>query len=89
MGLQALPIPELGVLTDYLKAAHAQTLAYLSTLTPDDLDGTPDPAQTGRTLAASLRHLITHLNNHHGQVDYIRGLQEESWDLPPGTGIVL
>lgn len=89
MGFQSLAIPELSVLTDYLKAAHEQTLAFLSTLTPDDLDTAPDPSQPERTLAASLRHLITHMNNHHGQVDYIRGLQDDSWDLPMGTGIVL
>lgn len=89
MGFQSLAIPELSVLTDYLKAAHEQTLAFLSTLKPDDLDAAPDPSQPERTLAASLRHLITHMNNHHGQVDYIRGLQDDSWDLPMGTGIVL
>ena len=41
------------------------------------------------TRAGSLRHLITHKNNHHGQIDYLRGLQDEEWDLPRGTGIVL
>ncbi len=32
---------------------------------------------------------FTHKNNHHGQIDYIRGLQDEVWDLPPGTGMNL
>jgi hypothetical protein len=41
------------------------------------------------TIGAALRHGITHKNNHHGQIDYIRGLQEEEWDLPRGTGVVL
>jgi len=40
-------------------------------------------------VAGSLRHLITHKNNHHGQIDYLRGLQEEARDLPRGTGVVL
>ena len=87
-GLHALSIPEPDVLIGYLRAAHEQTKHLLSTLTPDGLDA-PDPRQPGRTLAASLRHLITHKNNHHGQVDFIRGLQDETWDLPPGTGAVL
>lgn len=31
--------------------------------------------------------MITHKNNHHGQIDYIRGLLQSDWDLPPGTGM--
>ena len=89
MGLRGLPIPALDVLVSYLKAAHEQLQEFLSTLTPDELDVAPDPSHPERTLGASLRHLITHKNNHHGQVDYIRGLQDETWDLPPGTGVVL
>ena len=89
MGLQGLPIPELEVLIGYSKAVHQRTQAFLSGLTPVGLDLSPDPNQPERTVAGSLRHLITHKNNHHGQIDYIRGLQDESWDLPPGTGSVL
>jgi len=29
------------------------------------------------------------MNNHHGQVTYIHGLQNQNWDLPPGTDAVL
>ena len=49
----------------------------------------PDPDRPDFTVAGSLRHLVTHKNNHHGQIDYLRGLQDEAWDLPRGTGIVL
>lgn len=49
----------------------------------------PDPGRPDLTVAGPLRHLITHKNNHHGQIDYLRGLQEEAWDLPRGTGVVL
>jgi hypothetical protein len=24
-------------------------------------------------------------NNHHGQIDFVRGLRQPGWDLPPGT----
>ena len=89
MGLRALPLPSLSILTGYLEAVHQHTLEFLPTLTPDRLDASPDPSQSGRTIAALLRHLITHKNNHHGQVDYIRGLLYDAWDLPPGTGVVL
>jgi len=39
-------------------------------------------------VATQLRHMITHKNNHHGQVDFIRGLRYPEWDHTPGTGIV-
>ena len=89
MGLQSLPIPELEVLIGYTKAVHQLTQVFLSGLTAVGLDLSPDPDRPERTVAGSLRHLITHKNNHHGQIDYIRGLQDETWDLPPGTGSVL
>ena len=85
----ALSIPALDVLTGYVKATHQQTLDFLTALKPGDLDATPNPSEPERTVADVLRHMITHKNNHHGQIDYIRGLQEETWDLPPGTGAVL
>ena len=89
MGLRALPLPSLSILTGYLRAVHRQTLEFLPTLKPDRLETVPDSSHPERTVVASLRHLITHKNNHHGQVDFIRGLQEDTWDLPPGTGLVL
>ena len=89
MGLRALPIPPLETLLDYLGAAHARTLELVSALTPAQLDANPDSANPDHTFGSSLRHLITHKNNHHGQVDYIRGLRDEVWDLPAGTGMDL
>ena len=88
MGLHALPVPSLSVLMGYIEATHWQTRRYLSTLTADAL-GDAVPSQPELIIAASLRHLITHKNNHHGQIDFIRGLQDETWDLRPGTGVVL
>ena len=89
MGLHALRIPALDVLLDYFQAVAARTMEFVSGLTPDQLDVVPHPSESERTLAMSLRHLITHKNNHHGQIDYIRGLQDENWDLPRGTGVIL
>ena len=89
MGLQGLPIPDLDVLLGFSKAVHRKTQAYISALSAEALDVERATSPPGRTVAASIRHLITHKNNHHGQIDYIRGLQDESWDLPPGTGITL
>lgn len=88
-GLRAVSIPALDVLTGYSEEAYLQTRECLSSVTDDDMEHAPDPSQPERTLGALLRHMVTHKNNHHGQIDYIRGLQDESWDLPPGTGVVL
>ena len=88
-GLRSLPVPAVEVLIGYLEAAYGKTRQYLSTLAPEELDAVPDPSEPELTVASLLRHLITHKNNHHGQIDYLRGLQLEGWDLPPGTGVVL
>ena len=83
MALQSLSIPDLEVLLGYSKAVHQRSLYFLSSLAWEMLDRSNDPTRSEPTVAAALRHLITHKNNHHGQIDYIRGLQDQNWDLPP------
>ena len=80
--------PRLEDVRAYLEAVHADTLEKLRGLAETDLDRVPDAAKPDRTVATYLRHMITHKNNHHGQIDFIRGLLHPGWDLPPGTGIV-
>jgi len=82
-----LPAPRLEDLLAYKAAVHRDTLDKLARLGPADLDRVPDPAQPERTVATYFRHQITHQNNHHGQIDYLRGLIQPGWDLPPGTGM--
>jgi uncharacterized damage-inducible protein DinB len=89
MGLRALAIPSLEVLTGYAEAVHQRSIKYVKGLMPEDLDKLPDQSRPELAVSGSLRHLITHKNNHHGQIDYLRGLQDEAWDLPRGTGVVL
>ena len=89
LGFRSLAIPGLDVLLAYSDAVHQRTLSFLETLAASRLDDPVDPSQLASSVGGSLLHLITHKNNHHGQVDYLRGLQEESWDLPRGTGAVL
>ena len=89
MGLRALAIPDLAVLMGYAQAVGEQTRRLMGDLTAERLDQPIGSSRPGQSVAGNLRHLITHKNNHHGQVDYIRGLQNQIWDLPPGTGAVL
>lgn len=80
--------PRLDDIAAYLDALHRDTLDRLSALTPADLDRVPEPAQPDHNVATYLRHMITHKNNHHGQIDFIRGLRDPGWNLTPGAGIV-
>ena len=89
MGLRSLPIPSIDTLIGYHKAAHLQTSGYLATLSDDRLAEVPETYRQGVSVGQALRHQITHKNNHHGQIDFIRGLQDPQWDLPPGTGMTL
>ena len=89
LGSRSLAIPSLETLLGYSDAVHQRTLDFLRQLPAEDLDRPVGPADPGQTVAGSLRHMITHKNHHHGQIDYLRGLQEESWDLPRGTGGIL
>jgi uncharacterized damage-inducible protein DinB len=80
--------PRLDDIKAYLEAVHRDTLERLRGLSPADLDRVPDPRQPERNVATYFRHMITHKNNHHGQIDFIRGLRHPEWELTPGTGIV-
>ena len=89
MGLRSLSIPPLNVLLGYSEAVHDRNIEYVSHLNADELDQPVGLDSPIFTVGTCLRHLITHQNNHHGQIDYIRGLQDETWDLPVGTGVIV
>ena len=88
-GLHQLHIPPPNVLLAYAEAVNRRTAQFLSKLPPAALDAPISPTQPPQTIGGSLRHLIVHKNNHHGQIDYLRGLQESDWDLPRGAGAIL
>ena len=89
LGLRSLAIPPPETLLDYFRAVNQRTMSFIASLDDADLVHTLAPREPRQTVAGSLRHVIVHQNNHHGQVDYLRGLQEEDWDLPRGTGGIL
>ena len=80
--------PRLEDVKAYLEAVHADTLEKLRRLDEAGLDRVPDAAQPDRNVATYFRHMITHKNNHHGQIDFIRGLRHPDWNLTPGASIV-
>jgi uncharacterized damage-inducible protein DinB len=80
--------PRLEDIAAYLDAIHRDTMERLGGLSAADLDRIPDPGRPGRNVATYFRHMVTHKNNHHGQIDFIRGLRHPRWNLPAGTGIV-
>lgn len=86
--IDALPLPQPEELLAYLTRVHQELLKRVQSMTPEHLDRPMDPAQPDRTVGMMLRHIITHSNNHHGQVDYIRGLEEQGWNLTPGLGMM-
>ncbi len=74
---------------EYLTTVDRLLMTTIESMISDDLDRVIDEANPGQTVGTLLRHMITHKNNHHGQIDLLRGLQDPRWDLPRGTGVVL
>lgn len=83
-----LPPPKLEDLLSYRAKVHQDTIEKLRSLSPDDFNRVPNPEQPLRPITSYFRHLITHNNNHHGQIDFIRGLMQQNWDLPPRTSTI-
>ncbi len=69
--------PEAGVLAEYHDAVHAQTVAYLQTITPDELEriidhGWDPPVSVGVRLVSVIGDDLQHA----GQAAYVKGLLE-------------
>ncbi|GAA4623295.1 mycothiol transferase [Cellulomonas oligotrophica] len=67
------------LLLDYLRAATAQTLAYLERLTDDDLDAVVDPGwDPPVTLGVRLVSVLADDLEHAGQAAYLRDLLDRT-----------
>jgi len=63
------------LLMDYYRATHARTLAYVATVTPDDLDHVVDTRwDPPVTLGVRLVSVVNDCTQHVGQAAYVRGL---------------
>ena len=51
------------------------TLAYLDTLTPDDMERVPRERRPEMSLGAMFRQIIGEMYQHVGHIAYLRGLQ--------------
>jgi uncharacterized damage-inducible protein DinB len=63
------------LLVDYLRAVHQQTLAFLDTVSEEDLDRVVDPRwDPPVTLGVRLVSVVNDDTQHVGQAAYVRGL---------------
>ena len=83
-----LPMPDLSILTGYLQSTFEKTMSIVEKLNNELLESAPDPTKPEYTISIYLAHLITHKNNHHGQIDYIRGLESSNWSAKSGVGML-
>ena len=71
------------------KAVNECTMRFIASLDDASLEAFMSLEESCQTVGGSLSHVIVLRNNHPGQIDYLRDLQEEDLDLPLGTGDIL
>ena len=69
------PRLDLAAFLQYRAAVRQSTLAYLDTLTPDDMQTVPRERRPEMSLGAIFRQIIGEFYQHTGQIAYLRGLQ--------------
>ncbi len=69
------PRLDLAGFLEYRAAVRAQTLAYLNTLSPDDMATVPRERRPEMSLGAMFRQIIGEMYQHVGHIAYLRGLQ--------------
>ena len=69
------PRLDLAGFLEYRAAVRAQTLAYLNTLSPEDMATVPRERRPEMSLGAMFRQIIGEMYQHVGHIAYLRGLQ--------------
>ena len=69
------PGVDLGEFLQYRASVRQATLAYLDTLTPEDMERVPRERRPEMSLGAMFRQIIGEMYQHVGQIAYLRGLQ--------------
>ncbi len=75
--LEAFRVPDVSALMGYAEAAKAKAMECLQGLDDEDLEGVMVPQRFGDpiTLATLFQQLVWELNQHGGQIAYLRGMQ--------------
>jgi len=80
---QQVHIDDMKVFSEYAEAVAKATEAYLSDVSPAELEREVQVGERTETIGgAILLHLITHLNGHRGEINAIRGVQGLSPVVP-------
>ena len=69
------PRLDLAEFLEYRAAVRQSTLAYLNTLTPEDMETVPRERRPEMSLGAMFRQIIGEMYQHVGHIAYLRGLQ--------------
>ncbi len=69
------PRLDLAQFLQYRAAVRKNTLAYLGTLTPGDMETVPRERRPEMSLGAMFRQIIGEMYQHVGHIAYLRGLQ--------------
>lgn len=69
------PGVDLAEFLNYRAAVRRSTLAYLDTLTADDMERVPRERRPEMSLGAMFRQIIGEMYQHVGHIAYLRGLQ--------------
>ncbi len=69
------PALDLSEFLRYRAAVRQATLAYLDTLTPEDMERVPRERRPEMSLGAMFRQIIGEMYQHVGHIAYLRGLQ--------------
>ena len=73
--IAAFPVPELKDLLGYAEAVRAKTVEYLKSMTANDFDKVIKAPFGELTVGQMLSLTMCELNQHTGQIAYLRGLQ--------------
>ncbi|MDD5339220.1 MAG: DinB family protein [Dehalococcoidales bacterium] len=73
--VDAFKVPKLQAINDYGAAVRKDTLAYVGTLKPADLDKKIEMRFGPMPLAMVINILVSHAAQHTGEISYIRGLK--------------
>ncbi len=74
--IKAWPVPSLELLNMYRAVVRKAAVAYISSLTEQQLDEPKDFGWSKGTTGSALKHLVSEVGEHSGQIGYIKGMMK-------------